>query len=75
MNLKGNLKAVAQAKPEQHEPMEATLSTDLLLADLDKAHALCFDRGSEAAADKILDIMDAIQEKNRYHVAKSEGRR
>ena len=48
----------------------AIARVDLLLADLDEAHALCFDRGSEAAADKILDIMDAIHDQSRYHAAK-----
>ena len=40
----------------------------LLIADLDKVHAVLFDLTAQKGADMLLDIIEALKQKERYHV-------
>ena len=39
----------------------------LLIADLDKVHGVLYDHTVQRGADMLLDIIEALQQKSRYH--------
>ena len=45
----------------------------LLIADLDKVHGVLYDYTAQRGADMLLDIIEALQQKSRYHEQMEES--